>query len=63
VYVEYPVCEIDKSFLLLYVWHMEDQFEALLEKALPEHIVLFRRLIIGLGLSWEEACQRLKDNG
>ena len=56
------VCVIDKWFGFLYVFVDED-FEVLLEKALPEHIRLFRRLILEFGLSWEEACKRLREDG
>ncbi|MBD3388293.1 MAG: hypothetical protein GF416_04370 [Candidatus Altiarchaeales archaeon] len=55
-------CSKDKSNLVLYVC-VEEQYEILLEKTLPEHITLFRRLIQGFGLSWEEACRLLREDG
>ncbi|MFH0860570.1 MAG: hypothetical protein V1921_05170 [Candidatus Altiarchaeota archaeon] len=54
--------DTDKWFGFLYVCVDED-FEVLLEKALPEHILLFRRLIRGCGLSWDDACRCLRENG
>ena len=62
VYVEIGVCVIDKWFGFLYVFVDED-FEVLLEAALPEYVVLFRRLIRDFGLSWEEARRRLREDG
>jgi len=53
-------CDSDKLILVLYVGVDED-FEVLLEKALPEHIILFRRLIMSYGLTWEEAQRRLRE--
>lgn len=55
-------CYSDKLILFLYVG-MDEDFEVLLEEALPEHIVLFRRLIRSYGLTWEEARRRLRDDG
>jgi hypothetical protein len=55
-------CVIDKWFGFLYVCVDED-FEVLLEAALPEYVVLFRRLVRSFGLSWEEARKRLREDG
>jgi hypothetical protein len=55
-------CYSDKLILFLYVG-MDEDFEALLEEALPEHVVLFRRLIRSYGLTWEEARRRLRNDG
>ena len=62
VYVEMVDCVVDKWFGFLYVCVDED-FEVLLEAALPEYVVLFRRLVRGFGLSWEEARRRLREDG
>ncbi|MBD3388732.1 MAG: hypothetical protein GF416_06655 [Candidatus Altiarchaeales archaeon] len=55
-------CSIDKWFDRLYTL-VEEEIEDLLERALPEHIRLFRRLLRDYGLSWGQACRILRENG